>query len=157
MARIMLNQIKDFFERHLAPPEAGSGVPGESAKRLAVAALLLEISHADYEVAPEERAAVAEQVRERFDLSQEQLAELLAAAEAERAQATDYFQFTSLINQSHSAGQKLELVELLWCIAFADGRLDKYEEHLVRRLSELLYVPHKDFIAAKLRVRGEQS
>ncbi|MEJ2426718.1 MAG: TerB family tellurite resistance protein, partial [Candidatus Thiodiazotropha sp.] len=73
--------------------------------------------------------------------------------EREHAASTDYFQFTSLINKHYSAEQKVWLIEALWRVAFADQKLHQYEEHVIRRLSELLYVPHSDFIAAKLRVQ----
>jgi uncharacterized tellurite resistance protein B-like protein len=74
-------------------------------------------------------------------------------AEAEHADSTDYFQFTRLINEHYSADQKVDLVEKLWLIAFSDRELHHYEEHVIRRLAELLYVPHSAFIAAKHKVQ----
>jgi len=75
---------------------------------------------------------------------------LIELANAEKHEATDYYTFTSLINEHYSQQQKIKLVEDLWRLAYADNELDKYEEHLLRRLSELLHVPHKDFIRTKL-------
>lgn len=147
----MLDKIKAFFETHLAPEGASAADDPEHALRLAVAALLLEMSRMDEQVTAEEREAVERVVGEQFNLTAEEIATLLALAEAEREGATDYFQFTSLINQHFDATAKERMVESLWRIAFADGRLDRYEEHLVRRLSDLLYVPHAAFIAAKHR------
>jgi uncharacterized tellurite resistance protein B-like protein len=148
----MLAQIREFFEQHLNPSGAGERDP-EEALRLAAAALLLEMTRMDHQVLPEELAAVAHALRDAFQLDESQVEELMAFAEAERAHSTDYYQFTSLINQSYGAGQKAKLIELLWRVAYADKVLDKYEEHLVRKIADLLYVPHSVFIAAKHRAQ----
>jgi uncharacterized tellurite resistance protein B-like protein len=76
-------------------------------------------------------------------------------AEEERSESTDYYQFTSLINGNYTLEQKVCLVELLWRIAYANENLHQYEEHLVRKIADLLYVPHSAFIAAKFRANGE--
>jgi uncharacterized tellurite resistance protein B-like protein len=73
-------------------------------------------------------------------------------AEQQRKQATDYFQFTSLINKEYSLEQKVRLIESLWKIAFIDGVLDMNEEYLVRKIADLLHVPHTAFIMAKNRL-----
>ena len=74
----------------------------------------------------------------------------------ERTESTDYFQFTSLINGVYTPEQKVSVVELLWRIAYANERLHKYEEHLVRKVADLLHVPHSAFIAAKFRVTDDR-
>jgi uncharacterized tellurite resistance protein B-like protein len=81
------------------------------------------------------------------------VAELLEMAEAERVESTDYFQFTSLINGAYAPEQKIELVALLWRVAYANEALHSHEEYLVRKVADLLYVPHGAFIAAKHRAR----
>lgn len=90
-------------------------------------------------------------MRTYFQLSPQEADELLALAESEHADSTDYFEFTHLINQHYLEPQKIDLIETLWQIAFADQHLHHYEEHVIRRLSELLHVPHSAFIAAKHR------
>jgi len=149
----MLNRIATFFREHLAPAD---GRPEDRAHglRLAAAALLLEVVYLDDEVTTDEQAVVLAAIRSHFGLSAAEAAELLACAEQERTDSTDYFQFTSLINRHYTAAQKVELVELMWRIAYADDALHHYEEHLVRKVAELLYVPHRDFIAAKHRAGG---
>ena len=109
----------------------------------------------DGEVWPEQREAVETAVLEHFDLDKDEATELLELAEAERSDSTDYFQFTSLINGAYKPEQKVSLIELLWHIAFANETLHRYEEHLVRKVADLLHVPHSAFIAAKLRASGE--
>jgi uncharacterized tellurite resistance protein B-like protein len=153
----MLDQIRNFFHEHIL--EAGAlgadGDDGQAALRRAAAALLLEMTHMDEQAADIERAAVVGIVRECFDLDAGQAEELLACAEAERVRSTDYFQFTSLINDHFGADDKERLVEALWRVAYADDRLSKYEEYLVRKIAELLYVPHAVFIRARHRVALE--
>lgn len=150
----MLAKIRTFFEQHLVSPDADETDP-EHTLRLAVAALLLEMSRIDYEVTDQERAAVTAMVRGHLDLTPEETEELIRCAEAERAEATDYYQFTSLINQFYTAEQKIRLVELLWRIAYADESLHMYEEHLARKIADLLYVPRSVFMAVKHRVKQD--
>jgi uncharacterized tellurite resistance protein B-like protein len=149
----MLNRIKHFFDQHLAAEPMARDK--EHALRLAVGALLLEMTHMDSENWPEECAAVRRAVQAGFDLGDGEANELIELAEAERKQSIDYFQFTSLINTTYSSQQRVQLVETLWRIAYADAELNKYEEHFVRRIADLLYVPHSAFIAAKHRAQGE--
>jgi uncharacterized tellurite resistance protein B-like protein len=148
----MLKRIQTFFEDHL------TGAPAqrdpEHALRLAAAALLLEMTRMDQEIRGEERAAVAQAVREHFRLDPLEAEELIGLAEEERENSTDYFQFTSLLNRAYTPEQKVDLIELLWRIAYADAFLHRHEEHLVRKIADLLYVPHGAFIAAKHRVAG---
>jgi len=115
--------------------------------------MLIEMTRMDHEVLAQERAAVVDAVREHFGLEQAEADELIALADEVRAEAADYHQFTSLINRTYPLEQKVKVIELLWRVAYADEELNKYEEHLVRKIAELLYVPHTAFIAAKHRVR----
>ncbi len=151
----MLDSIKSFFESNFIAGSASSR--GESAidnPQLALAALMIEVAEADYEDAPEEQTAILNIVKASFDLKDNNAEELIQLAKAEHSKSTDYFQFTRLINDHYSAQQKIDLIENLWQIAFSDQTLDKYEEHVIRRISDLLYVSHSDFMATKLRVQG---
>lgn len=148
----MLDSIKRFFDTHLAPDSAEAKHDPEHAIRLAVAVLLTEIAESDHQRLPEEEAALLDAVQNHFGLDDDEAGELIALAEAEHAESTDYFQFTSLINKTYTHEQKIKVIEALWKIAFADQELHKYEEHVIRRLADLIHVPHKDFIATKHRV-----
>jgi len=150
----MLKHIKNFFDQHLVPGSV-TDADTEHVLRLAIAALLLEMTHMDGEVWPEQREAVETAVFEHFELAENETKELLELAEEERSESTDYYQFTSLINGNYTAEQKVSLVELLWQIAYANETLHQYEEHLVRKIADLLHVPHSAFIAAKFIARGE--
>lgn len=151
----MLRKIQNFFDERLLPGSVSGDSDTEHVLRLAIGALLLEMTHMDGEVWPEQRKAVETAVLDHFDLEEEEAEELLALAEAERAESTDYFQFTSLINDAYTQDEKIRLVELLWHIAYANESLHKYEEHMVRKIADLLHVSHKAFIAAKFRARGD--
>ena len=92
-------------------------------------------------------------VRGKFDLAPGEAERLIALAEEEARQANDYWQFTSVINQRFSYEQKVRVVALMWEVAHADAALSSYEEHLIRKLADLLYVSHRDYITAKLAAR----
>ncbi|PPD21164.1 MAG: hypothetical protein CTY24_08250 [Methylobacter sp.] len=146
----MIDQLKLFFEKHLLL-ESPAKLSEEQLK-IASAVLFLEMMNIDNAAREPEQAMIASILQENFSLSGEQIRMLLDSAENTRQQATDYFQFTSLINKAYSLEQKIQLIESLWKIAFIDGVLDMHEEYLVRKIADLLYVPHADFIKAKNRV-----
>jgi uncharacterized tellurite resistance protein B-like protein len=119
--------------------------------RLAVAALLVEVLRADHEVDPAERRQVVESVGRQLGLSAADGMDLLQLAEQRVDEAHDLYQFTSQVNRACTEEEKLSLVEQLWQVAAADAVIHKYEEHMIRRIADLLHVPHREFIAAKLR------
>ncbi|MEJ2454576.1 MAG: TerB family tellurite resistance protein [Candidatus Thiodiazotropha sp.] len=147
----MFNKLQNFFNTYLSPDHAGGTDDTAQRMRLAVAALLFEIAFSDFDSVKSERQMILQIVAKAFMLSPEEAETLLTLAESEHQASTDYFQFTRLINQHYTAQQKVDLVESLWHVAFADGELHRYEEHVIRRLADLLYVSHTDFIAAKHR------
>ncbi len=150
----MIDQFKQFFEKRLSLAVTGDDSADEHRMHLATAALLVEMARADGEIKEEEQTVVTRAISNAFTLSEAETVELIQLAELEIADATCYHQFTSLINKNYSKPQKVQLVEMLWEVAFADDEMEKYEEHLLRRLSDLLYVPHAEFIQTKLRVKA---
>jgi uncharacterized tellurite resistance protein B-like protein len=148
----MLAAIKKFFDDHIDSAATQNGVSQERRLRVATVALLLETARADFNVQDSELASVARHAQEFFQLSDDKTAELVELAEEEAKNATCYFEFTSLINDGFSLEEKVKIVELMWQVAYADKELEKYEEALVRKIADLLYVPHTAFIAAKHRV-----
>lgn len=148
----MLKSIRDFFERNLSP--AGDRPPSRHTIELATAALLIEVARCDAGVTADERSAVEAAVREKFGLSPAEAETLIRLAEEEVAQANDLFQFTSLINRDFTQEQKLRVVELMWRAALADAHVSAHEHHALRRIAELLHIPHGDYIAAKTRAQA---
>lgn len=147
----MLKKIQLFFETHFTLEETG-GETVEHRLNLAAAALLVEMSFQDDKVNELEVKAVKQAMVTQLGLSEDEINELYKLAEEEKHQATDYHQFTSLIAKHYTQAQKIGLIEALWQVAFADNVLDKHEEHMVRRISDLIYVSHKDFLQARHRV-----
>jgi uncharacterized tellurite resistance protein B-like protein len=147
----MLRALKDFFDRNIAP---GPGRDERHTIELATAALLVETLRIDAEIREPERAAALAAVRGKFGLSEGEADTLLELAEQEVRQATDYFQFTSLINRHFTMDQKIRVIELMWSVAWADDELSPHERHLMRKIVDLLHVPHGDAAAAQARARG---
>jgi uncharacterized tellurite resistance protein B-like protein len=149
----MIDSIKRFFDANLATVgKASSPAEQEHAYRLAGAALLIEMTRADHDVKGIERDAVAKAVRRAFELDASETDELVTLAEREADSATSLYEFTRLINDNFDDAQKEHFVELLWQVALADGEIDKYEEHLVRKVADLIHVPHSAYIRAKHQV-----
>lgn len=149
----MIASIKEFFSQFIEPDTLQTEACSVHALQIATAALLLEVMRMDDRIADEERSAIATALRQQFGLDTAQLDTLIALAEQEASQATGYYQFTSLINKSCDAAQKIRIVENLWQVALADGHLDAHELHLMRKIADLLYIGHGDYVAAKQRAR----
>ncbi|QKT04484.1 TerB family tellurite resistance protein [Ectothiorhodospiraceae bacterium 2226] len=147
----MLDAITRFFKQHISVQDDAPSQDGEHRLHLATAALLIEMTRMDEETRNDQCDVAAQAVQTKFGLSDAETRELLRLAEAEVKDATDYYQFTSLINRHFSYPQRVKVMDYLWDVAYADGKVALYEEHLARKLAELLYVDHVDFIAAKHR------
>lgn len=145
----MLEAIRNFFDRRI-----GAGAPERvpSIQR-ATAALLAEVVRIDREISPQAQAVAQRAIREKFGLSEAEATEILALADEEVRAATDYYQFTSLINRDFAPEQKIRMIELLWMVAYADEELSAHEIHLVRKMAGLLHVPPSVYIAAKMRAQ----
>ncbi len=145
----MIDAIGEFFRKRLQSRDDPLAV--EESLRLAAAALLFETAIADYDLDDTERATIHSLVCSQFSLSDVDSKALLALAESQAKEATGLHGFTSLINKHWSEQQRLTLVEQMWRVVYADGRLDDHELHLMRKIQRLLHIPQKDFVAAKLR------
>ena len=150
----MIEALKDFFK---AKTQGGPEVAAEAhekAVRLAAGVLLFEIVRADRKVEDGERTVMRTALQSTFDLTAAETSEIMELSEAQSRNATSLFEFTSVIDAQFSGDQKKRIVELLWLVAFADGRKDPEEEHLIRKIAGLLHVAHPDFIDAKIKARG---
>ncbi len=151
----MFEQLRNFFTDFIQTPLTdGSGDP-ERPLQLAAAALLVEVSRADNSVDGEEESTIRHALGELFAVGRDEAEQLMALAARRADEAVDYFGFTRLVNDHFDAAQKKRIVELMWRVAFADGHKDDIEEHVVRKIARLLYVPHSDFVHA--RMLAEQS
>ena len=150
----MLDAIRRYFSDHLAAPDANADAGGaeeEHRLQLATAALLIEVTRVERREAPEEAAAAEAAVRQKFGLPAEETEELLRLAREEVENSVSYYEFTSLIHDHFSPARKERVIELMWRVAAADGEVNKHQEALVRKIADLLYVPHREYIRAKIR------
>ena len=148
----MLKAIQQFFDSQILSNSTASEVDIDHQLKLATTALLIEMMLQDDDVAEQELITVKSSIKTTFNITDEETTELFELAEKEQRNATDYHQFTSLIAKNYTKEQKLHVIENLWKVAFADGRLDSLEEHMLRRISDLIYVSHSDFIRIKHKV-----
>jgi len=148
----MLRTLKDLLEALTAPP-GETPQARDHALKLATAVLLVEVMRVDQDRHAGEHQAVLVSLREKFTLSDGELAQLVDLAGQTARQASDYHQFTSRINDSFSHPEKIRMVEQMWRVAYADERLDANENHLISKIAGLLHVTHGEYIGAKLRAK----
>ena len=119
------------------------------ALELACAALMFEVARADFTVETTEQDAVTSLLTAQFNLGADEVSTITEAAVEQADAATCLFEFTRTLNELASAEQKRDLLAMMWRVAMADNEISRYEEHVIRKVADLLYVPHGDFIAAK--------
>jgi uncharacterized tellurite resistance protein B-like protein len=118
--------------------------------RLAAAALLVETARADFTASDLEIGKLTQLLTSALDLEAAEVRELVDAARERVEDATSLYEFTRVINESCTLDRKLQLISAMWAVAYADGDIDKYEEHLIRNVADLIYVPHSNYIHCKL-------
>lgn len=151
ISKNMLQNLKRYFDQHMRPAGGASAEGAHHALQVATAALLIEVMRSDREFKDVEHHTVMAAITKRFELSAEETATLLRLADTEAQQATDYYQFTSLINKHFNAAQKEQVVEYMWQVAAADHEVDRFERTLVHKVADLLYVSRPAQIAARER------
>ncbi|MFT5209069.1 MAG: putative tellurite resistance protein B-like protein [Flavobacterium sp.] len=145
----MLDKITKFFEDTLQISEETEGT---NKIEFATAAIFLELANSDYDNHESETILIVDLLRKTFDLNEDELLSLIDLAAEETKDSHDLYQFTSLINKHFNNDEKIELLENCWHLAFADGRLDKYEEHFIRKIAGLINLPPSEFVKTKVRV-----
>ena len=151
----MIESIKSFFDKKLSKTQTEEQqTPTLSKIDLTCAALLIEVMNSDHEMDQREMDEFVKVLKQSFAIEEEDLDELVTLAKEEAKQATSLYEFTRLINDSYDYAQKLALIENMWRIAFSDKKLDRYEDHLIRKITELIYVSHSDFIKTKLKIKN---
>lgn len=143
----MFDKLLSFFQQEEVKTESHK-------PELAAAALLVEIMNADHALSDDESESIKSILFDTLFITAEVADELLATAKQQVHEATDLFQFTEVINANYSYEEKVSLIESLWKVAYSDKQLDKYEEHMVRRIADLLYVSHSDFMQTKNRIKA---
>jgi len=147
----MLNKLSDFLSTIIAPASA-VGRP-EHTLQLATAVLLIEVMRSDAESTDEEQATILNILKERFQLADAELAQLSDLGHRTARAANDLHQFTTLINRELELPEKVRIIEYMWQVAYADRQISAHENHLMRRIVDLLHIPLGDNVAAKARAK----
>lgn len=150
----MLNSLKDLLTSFFMPIESTSA-PGGSPLQLATAILLFDVMRADTNISNAERAQTMSTLQKYFALSDAALAQLMVQAEHAAKNANDYFSVTSAMNETFTHAQKIQVIELMWQVAYADTAIDAHENHLISKIAGLLHVTHGEYIAAKMRAKED--
>jgi uncharacterized tellurite resistance protein B-like protein len=142
------------FRRLFAPASAEELTPREAHHlRLAVACLLHESKRMNVEEKPEEHRAALDALMDLFGLDSVECEKLLAEGREKARRLTSYYGPISAVKRDYGPEQRIALIEHLWRIAYADGRLDPEEDHYVRKIAHLLYVPNTQTMLARARAR----
>lgn len=149
----MLRALKDIFDGLLAQASEPSPAERQHALDLATAVLLVEVMRADPTKTAVERQAVVLTLQQRLQLDGAALTQLMQQAEQSAAHAYDYQRFTARINEHCTQPQKIQIVEDMWQVAYADGQLGAAENSVINQVAGLLYVTHGEYIAAKMRAK----
>ena len=150
----MIKLLKELLEQALTDQEEETA-DREHALALSTAALLVEIARADYREEVVENELIFELLKNHFSLTPQEAEALLNLASNEVDHAVSLQGFTRLLHENLSEEEKLRVLEMLWQVALADEHLDRHEDHLIRRVAELLYIPHREVIRLRNRVRAE--
>ena len=149
----MLRKLAALFDGAFAG-RAADPAAREHALRVATALLLIEVARSDYAEDLAEDEVLLRSLKQFFALDDAAAALVLEEARSTADRAVELQQFTRRLHEQLSVAEKHRVVEMLWQVALADSRLDKHEDHLVRRIAELLYVSHSDLIRIRNRVRS---
>lgn len=150
----MLNLLKNLFEKNNGA-ETGSNTLAEHKLLIAACALLLEIASADDNFSDDEKSKITEIMKNKFELSDDEVQQIIISSESAMENSVSLYEFTDILNKQLNTDEKYEILKYLWQIAYADGNLDTYEDHFIKKISSNLHMSHKDKIAAKLEVKKE--
>ena len=145
----MIKRIKDLLSNFSEQEEE---VKEEEISPLdkACSALLIEVAYADKVFDESEITSLKESLKTTYNLDDNIINELIADAKKTIDESTSLYEYTRVVNDEFTYSDKIELLSRIWKLALADGNLDKYEDYLIRKISDLIHVSHSDFIKIKL-------
>ena len=145
----------NFFKKIFITEESENPTIDDKTSTKACIALLLETSMADEVLDESELQTLKNTLQKDFQIDEDEIDELINLAKENVQDSTSLYEFTRDINDNFDATERVKLIESMWKIAYADGNIDKYEEHIIRKVSNLIYVAHSDFIKAKLSAKEQ--
>ncbi|WP_166261121.1 TerB family tellurite resistance protein [Marinobacter salicampi] len=151
----MIGLLKELFS-----PESRQGAgakPDRHQLAVAATALMVQLARVDNEEDDRELQAIVDSAVRSHDVSREEAQEILDDARSHADDATSIYEFTDRLNEQLDQEGKEAILESIWRVAFADGRIDKYEEHLIRRMAELLHLNHREYMQCRHRAEAQLS
>ncbi len=147
----MRDLVKRFFGKVQMNAKTGDQKPRHDIL-VAVCALFVEMARIDETFTAVEMKEILSILHKKYGLSEKYAAEIITEAESELEQSVDLWQFSNLINENYSNEEKAKIIETLWRIVYVDGKMDRYEHYLMRKLKNLLRLSQEQLIEAKLKV-----
>ena len=148
----MLNRIKALLTAGL-PAEGAPQPHDEDELQVAAAALLVEAARMDDAFGPDEWEAIRGLLARRFDLNEDETKTLMEAAETKATNAVELYSFARVVKDGFDHDERVELMEMLWTVVYADGVVHDHEANLLRRVAGLIYVSDRESGAARKRAR----
>lgn len=152
----MIASLIEKIETALAPSQDPAATHDEHLLQLSAAVLMIEVMRADHHMAPEEEKRLVHLIQRHFGLDEQETSDLIELAHGEAEKSVSLHRFTRQLTDGLEVPERAHVVELLWELAYADGRIDMHEEHLIRQIADWLYLPHNIFIRAKHRAAKKQ-
>ena len=150
----MLASLRNLF----AEITSGTKHPsrfGDNDYRVAAAALLVHAAVIDGNMTEAEQQMLHALIKQRFELDEAATGELVEQATAAEHEAVDLYHFTSIINRTLDEAGRRRIVEMMWEVVYADGRVTEFEDNLIWRAADLLFVPSRERIEIRRRVAGQ--
>jgi uncharacterized tellurite resistance protein B-like protein len=151
----MLNKVEQLIRTSFTSDEEDSSEQLDQKLKVATTVLFLELAYIDFNLAVEEEEQISNTLVELFGLQPNEVQDLKEIAREERDNKIDIWTFAGLIKTNFSREQKIDVLEKLWMLVFADGQVDKFEDRLIRKISTLLGLEHGEMIVAKIKVKNK--
>jgi len=152
----MFDRLKSVLTGTPSGDRKGDNLGEEQRIQVATAVILLEVAHADEDFSESEREHILDILKNQFSLDEESVHELVQVSEEQLRRSIDIWHFTEIINNSYDSEEKYRVIEKVWQVIYADGRLDKYEDYIVHKLARILHISHAQMIEAKMKYLPEK-
>ena len=147
----MLQRLEKLFKNNAQPDPSNK----DETLKIATTALFLEMAYADFNIDPQEEKEIESSLKNLFGMETSEISDLIQEAKEERQSRSDIWGFTNIITDHFNREECLDILDKLWMLIYADGRVDKYEDALIRKMTGLLGLEHADMIQAKLKIRKQ--
>lgn len=141
----------DWFKSLFGAKPASTHSDKQEQARIAATALLFEVMRVDGDHHEKEHKVLMDKLAQRWQLTGDAARQLLHEAQRKAHHAVDYHHMVKLLREHYDSKERIALVRDMWDVAHADNHVDPHEEHIIRKIADLLYVSHSDFIRAKLQ------